>query len=177
MELQVERLLTNDTTQQLQSLTPQLSVTASRYAVKRSAVNLAAPWRGGPSSKVQKLLGSVTSWLPATSFTQDMREQYSQQVLQAVQGARQQARLAPLPALGPAPAATASAAAAAAAADKPPPAQQQQQQLVLSPALGAAEAPSEPPPGLELPGPQTLVPLPPESWPGTSNGTLGLYHG
>jgi hypothetical protein len=177
MELQVERLLTDDTPQQLQSLAPQLSVTAARYAVKRSAVNLAAAWRGGPISKVQKLLGSVTSWLPAASFTPDMREQYGQKVLQTVQEARQQARLAPLPTPGAAPSATPAAADKPPQAQPPPPQQQQQGGLVLSPALGASEAPSEPPPGLELPGPQTLVPLPPESWPGTSNGTLGLYHG
>jgi hypothetical protein len=67
MELAVERLLRPNTEASvLRLLEPAgpLRALALRYARKRSAANLAAPWRGGVT-QLAKLLGSVAGWLPA----------------------------------------------------------------------------------------------------------------
>lgn len=65
-ELSVERLLRRSTPTALSRLLPALGATAARYAAKRSAHALETPWRGSSSSsRLNKLLASVTAWWPA----------------------------------------------------------------------------------------------------------------
>ncbi len=76
MELAIERLLRSNTADTIIRLVAMLKTTAARYGFKRSATNLAAPWREG-TRRLNKLLGSVAAWLPA-GFSPDMALQFGE---------------------------------------------------------------------------------------------------